>query len=75
MKEVLVEILQNLQENTCDRDFFDKVSAWYRCFPVNVVKFENIFSYRTPPVAPSGNCRGEAKFTKNGLNREDAKFY
>ena len=50
VKKVFLEISQNLQENTCARLFFNKVaglrptillkkSLWYRCFPVNFVKF------------------------------------
>ena len=59
VNEVLLEISQNSQENTCVRDFFNKVAGltpatllkkrlWYRCFPVNFAKF-----LRTPSVAAS----------------------
>ena len=47
---MLLEITLNSQENTCARGFFNKGSSlrpatllkkrrWYRCFPVNFVKF------------------------------------
>ena len=39
IEEVLLEISQNLQENTSDRVSFNEVAV--------------IFSYRTPPVATS----------------------
>ena len=50
LKKVFLEILQNLQENTCARvSFLIKLQAppatllkkrlWHRCFPVNLAKF------------------------------------
>ena len=40
VKEVLLEILQNLQENTHPRvSFLLKNRLWDRCFPVNFTKF------------------------------------
>ena len=50
VKKVFLEISQNLQENACARDsFLIKMQArfatlltnslWYRCFPMNFVKF------------------------------------
>ena len=51
VKKVFLKILQNSQENTCDRvSFFNKVAGlrpatllkkrlWHRCFPVNFAKF------------------------------------
>ena len=51
IKKLLLEISQSSQENTCSRSiFFNKVAGprpatlfkkrlWYRCFPVNFVKF------------------------------------
>ena len=65
VKIVFLEILQNLQENTCARvSFLIKLQSWglrsttlfkkrlwRRCFPVNFVKFS--FFYRTPLVAAS----------------------
>ena len=46
LKKMLLEILQCLQENTCTRVFFNKVSGWdlkhrlcHRCFLANFVKF------------------------------------
>ena len=39
VKKVFLEILQNLQENNCARDFFLKNILWYRCFPVNFAKY------------------------------------
>ena len=32
---------------------FLKKRLWYWCFPVNLTKFKNTFSYRIPPVAAS----------------------
>ena len=37
MKKVFLEILQNSQENTCDRVSF--LIKWHSCFPVNFGKF------------------------------------
>ena len=40
VKKVFLEILQNLQKNTCARvSFLMKKKLWHRCFPVNFVKF------------------------------------
>ena len=43
VKKVLLEISQNSQENACGRASFAdlrlKKRLWYRCFPVNFVKF------------------------------------
>ena len=62
---MFLEILQNLQENTCARvSFFVKMQAWGLQFykketlvPVFSCEFYEIskttFSYRTPPVAAS----------------------
>ena len=44
-KKVVLEISQNLQENTCARVSFLiklKKRLWHRCFPVNFVKFLRI---------------------------------
>ena len=61
-KKVFLKISQIFQENTCWRVFFKKVAhlraatllkkrLWYRCFPVNFMKFLKTPFYRTPPVA------------------------
>ena len=39
VKKALLEVSQNLQENTCARVSFLKKRLWHRRFPVNVVKF------------------------------------
>ena len=63
VKEVLLEISLNSQENNCARvSFLIKLQAStllkkrlsHRCFPVNFSKFlRTFFSYRTPLVAAS----------------------
>ena len=59
MQKVFLEILQNLQENTCARVSFlkkllKKRLLWHRCFPANFVKFlKNTFLHRTSLVAAS----------------------
>ena len=58
MQKVFLEILQNLQENTCARvSFLKKLlkkRLWHRRFPANFVKFlKNTFLHRTPLVAAS----------------------
>ena len=61
-KKVFLEILQNPQENTCARAFFNKVAGhrpatlvkkglWHRCLPVNFAKFRRTSFYRTPLAA------------------------
>ena len=49
VKKVFIKMLQNAQENTCTRVFFEccrlrsaillKKRPWHRCFPVNFAKF------------------------------------
>ena len=52
LREVLLGISQNSQENTCARVPLKK-RLWPRCFPVNFAKFlRTFFFYRTPP----GDC-------------------
>ena len=54
LKKVLLEILQNSQENTCVRvSFLIKLEALGLREFCKISK--NTFSYRTPPVAASGN--------------------
>ena len=61
IKKVLLEILQNLQENTCARfSFFNKACNFIKKETLILVfscKFckisKNTFSYRTPPVVVS----------------------
>ena len=58
IKKVFLEILQNSQENTCARVFFNKVAGRHRCFTVNFAKFLiTPFSYKTTPVAASVVCK------------------
>ena len=62
-KKTFLEILQNLQENTCAIDSFlikfqavtsVKKNLWHRCFPVNFAKFLRAsFFCRTPPASAS----------------------
>ena len=62
---MLLEISQNLQENTCAIVFLNKVvglksvtllkkGLWHRCFSCEFCEIsENAFLYRTPRVAAS----------------------
>ena len=58
VKEVLLEILQNSQENTCNRvsfliKFIKKETLAQMFFWEFCEIFKNTFSYRAPPVAAS----------------------
>ena len=54
VKNVLIEILQHLQENTCARVTLLKKRLWQMYFPANFAKPLRTPFYRILPVAPSG---------------------